>query len=271
MCGRSRGNQLTREEQRVLRKIALSKKYAHMSVKSLQMYCIRKNLLCCSVDSWYKYINLFNIDRNTLCKKVKKRYGLGVRANRPNQLWHVDVTYIKLLGGKTVYLQAIIDNFSRYVVSWRLSESIGADSSIETIRKALKKNSAGSLMMDGGTENTNRKVEKVLLHNNIKRIISKEDVRWSNSIVEALFRSLKNNFLYFKISKTIDELKRKINFYFKQHNNVIPHSSFDGAVPCEMYQEKWNQEKENNFAARIQFSLAQRIFENRRLSCCLSS
>ncbi len=267
-CGKSRGNQLTPSEQKKLIKMANSKRYAHMSVKSLQMYCIRKNILCCSLDSWYKYINLYQIDRSKFCSKKRKKYGLGIRADSPNQLWHVDVTQIKLLGGQKAYLQVIIDNYSRYVVSWKISESINATNTVETIRDALKIKKSDSLMMDAGTENTNNEVAQVLLHENIKRIISKRDVKWSNSIVEALFRSLKNNYLYLKVCKTIEELKRRVNFYLNQHNSVIPHSSFDGATPFELYSKKWTLSMAINLTANISKAVGQRISQNQRSLCC---
>jgi putative transposase len=170
----------------------------------------------------------------------------------------------------TAYLQVIIDNFSRYIIGWKISENINAAMTVDTIKQALiTKNAPHAFMMDAGTENVNRSVLKILVHENVKRIIAKQTIHWSNSMVEAFFRSLKNNYLYARTSQTFTELNRRLSYYFKQHNEVIPHSSLGGAVPIEVYKSIWNETKRDNLMQSIQTGLLNRIKFNKELVCCL--
>ena len=81
--------------------------------------------------------------------------------------------------------------------------------------------------MDSGTENKNKLVEMIFIGNNIKQVFAKVDIKYSNSMVEAFFRSIKNNYLYKKVIKTHEDFKRATKFYINQHNDVIPHSNFN--------------------------------------------
>ncbi len=76
-------------------------------------------------------------------------------------------------------------------------------------------------MMDPGKENDNHKVLNFILSKNLKRVLAQVDVHYSNSMIEAIFRILKNNFLYHQGINSIEDHTRKAKFYFNQHNNVI--------------------------------------------------
>jgi putative transposase len=90
-------------------------------------------------------------------------------------------------------------------------------------------------MMDKGGENINLKVESLLDKFQITRVIAKFDTEYSNSMIEAFFRSLKNNYLYFQNPSSLKNLKEKIFFYMNEHNCKIPHSAHDGLAPKEVY------------------------------------
>lgn len=107
------------------------------------------------------------------------------------------MTEIKLLDGTKAYLQAIIDNFSRYVVDWRVNTTKVAQNTIELLKGAKNKIQT-QLYMDQGGENISNSVSQLLIGKQIQRILAKVDVKFSNSIIEAFFRSIKNNFLIVK-------------------------------------------------------------------------
>ena len=69
-------------------------------------------------------------------------------------------------------------------------------------------------------------------------IFAKHDTHFSNSMIEAFFRSLKNNFLYYAKPNTLTDLKSHVEFYVEQFNNVMPHSAHNGLTPYEKYAEK---------------------------------
>ncbi|WP_393057071.1 integrase core domain-containing protein [Halobacteriovorax sp. CON-3] len=154
-----------------------------------------------------------------------------------------------------MYLQVIMDNFSRYIINYKITESIGALSTVETIKDAEKKlnnyYNDRNLMMDGGPENVNRHVEKLLIAKNINRVIAKVDMRFSNSMIESLFRSMKNNYLYYQKIRSLSKFKMKVKYYVKEHNLNIPHSAFKGATPNEVYFDKWSIKDEQELKDKI--------------------
>ena len=129
----------------------------------------------------------------------------------PGELLHLDVTIIKLLDGTRMYLHAIIDNYSRRILSWTL------------------------LVSDAGSENVNRNVDDVLDGIDLERVLAQIDVTYSNSMIEAFWRSLKHSWLYLHGLETESEVRRLIAFYVEAHDDVIPHSAFDGQTPNEVF------------------------------------
>ncbi|RYZ85973.1 MAG: transposase, partial [Proteobacteria bacterium] len=136
-CGRRHPQQLTAKEVETMRVYLCSKEYAHIPVQSLCKLAQRKGDLFCSVDTWYKYKKMYDWQRPHRKWKAKRKER-GVRATESNQIWHVDVTHIKLASGKTMYLQAVIDNFSRYIVAWKLSEKISSLKTVDLLKQARR-------------------------------------------------------------------------------------------------------------------------------------
>jgi len=94
-CDRRRPSQLTEVEVKTMRKFVTSRKHAHISVSSLHLLAQRTGELFCSVETWYKYIRLFEWKRPWI--KVKKDYKkIGIRSSRPNEIWHIDVTEVPI-------------------------------------------------------------------------------------------------------------------------------------------------------------------------------
>lgn len=188
---------------------------------------------------------------------------IGIRAIAPNLLWHVDVTVVNLSPGRKLYIQAVIDNFSRYVVAWRVSDTIGAEGTIQVLAQA-KKNAINMgetiVLTDPGTENNNHAVTQFTLSHNMLRILAQVEIHYSNSMIESLFRMLKNNFLYHQDIRNIEDLERKARFYFTQHNDVIPQAVLKGATPHESYRRLWTQRNEDELKSqRAEAVIARRV------------
>jgi hypothetical protein len=113
-CGLKRLNQLTGDEVSKIIKLASSKKYNHFSLTSLWKFALRHKIVICSRDTWFKYINLYSLRRTKINPK-KQKYKDGLRVSKPNVTWHLDLTEFELESGQKIYLQSIIDNFSRYI------------------------------------------------------------------------------------------------------------------------------------------------------------
>ncbi|MCE2810658.1 MAG: DDE-type integrase/transposase/recombinase [Planctomycetaceae bacterium] len=144
------------------------------------------NVHACS-STWYRAIQSGNwIRSRNRIYPPKPRVGL--RAAKPNEYWHVDTTIVRLVDGSRVYLQAVLDNFSRRKLSWQLSERFDTTVTaaiLQEAAKALPKNTVPSAVMDSGVENVNTKVNELVSDGTIKRIIAQVDIAQSNSMIEA--------------------------------------------------------------------------------------
>jgi putative transposase len=185
-CGRRRAAQLTDDELSAMKKFVTSKKYAYISVASLHLLAQRTGELFCSADSWYKYIRVFEWKRPWVVtrKEIKKT---GIRATKPNEIWHIDVTEVGIGAGVKLYIQAVIDNFSRFVLAWRVTEEINAQNTVETLSLARRKASAllneevtSNVMMDPGRENKNSQVFQFITSRNLLRTLAQVDIHYSN-------------------------------------------------------------------------------------------
>ncbi len=164
---------------------------------------------------------------------------LGIRASSPNELLHLDVTIIKLLDGTRAYLHAVIDNYSRRILSWTLESRLGSGGTCRILREAACQMSVCSkgttVVADSGSENVNGAVDELLEGEELTRVLARVEVTFSNSMIEAFWRSLKHGWLYLHTLDSITALHRHIGFYVAAHNGVMPHSAFGGQTPDEMY------------------------------------
>ncbi len=252
-----------------MKKFVTSKKFAHISVSSLHLLAQRTGELFCGVDTWYKYIRSFEWKRPWNATK-KKIFKTGIRATRPNELWHVDVTVVNIRPGYKLYIQAVIDNFSRFVLAWRVTDEINGKNTIETLnlaqqtakKKLRRTDDATNVMMDPGSENRNESVLEFISSKNLIRTLARVDIHYSNSMIERLFLSLKNNFLYHQGIHTIEDLTRKANFYFKQYNEVIPLASHRGGTPAEVFISSWREQELNQLRINKEQALLARKKKN---------
>ncbi|MCP4781935.1 MAG: transposase family protein, partial [Fuerstiella sp.] len=118
---------------------------------------------------------------------------IGIRATRANEIWHVDTTLIRLLDGSKAYLHAVIDNFSRRVLAWRVNDSfipaVTAELLIEEGREI--EDGKPQRLVDGGVENDNNAVDKLVDSGVLKRILAQTEIRYSNSLIESWWRVIK--------------------------------------------------------------------------------
>jgi len=278
ICPRVNSRKLTHSEINIMKEFVESSEYSHFSLTSLCMFAQRKGFLYSAPATWQRYSRVLKWGRKR-SRIYPKTNRIGVRAKAPNEIWHIDVTRMKLPNNEKYYIQTIIDNYSRYVVAWNVSDKMTGIKTSGLIQEALKVVSQDStikvpnLFVDGGFENINEHVERLINEGAIERTIAQVDVSFSNSMVEALFKSLKNNYLYQKRINTMTELTGHVRFYFQQHNEEIPHVSLSGATPKEVYEGKCVK----NLFVEIKKSMEQvrleRVKTNRKANCgtCIDS
>jgi transposase InsO family protein len=162
-----------------------------------------------------------------------------VRAREPDELWHVDTTVIRLLDGTKVYLHAVIDNFSRRILAWRVTDSFAVATTAAVLRDAVQgavaREDSPTVVADAGVENINTGVDGLIEDGTLSRVLALRDVTFSNSMIEAWWRTLKHQWLFLNTLDTMAAVKRLVAFYVAAHNSEIPHSAFRGETPDEMY------------------------------------
>jgi putative transposase len=153
----------------------------------------------------------------------------------PNQVWSVDITYIKLSHGH-MYLTAIIDWCSRYIVGWTLSDTLEADPVVEAVKVATAKYGIPSIInSDQGSQFGSTEYIKLLSGLNICQSMDGKG-RWAdNIIIERWFRSLKTEDIYIKEYNSPKELRVGINDYINNYNYKRPHESLEYKTPAQTY------------------------------------
>ena len=121
-------------------------------------------------------------------------------------------------------------------------------------------------MTDAGVENVNAAVDATLLAARLRRVLAQVEVTFSNSIIEAWWRSLKHQWLYLNSLDTIGRLRELVAFFVEAHNARMPHSAFCGQTPDEMYFGTATNLGDDLAAAR-KGAIEKRIAENRATSC----
>lgn len=194
--------------------------------------------LSASIESWYKYAKLLGISKKPpRCLKKRK---IGIRASTPNEIWHADVSVFRTADHVKAYLYFIVDNFSRSILSWRVSLKLCAPTRLETIKEAYFKyiHNTGkdvSLMVDGGSENNNSEVDGFINSVvSIKKIIAQQDIHFSNSMVEAVNKIVKYRSLFLKDITNFEALQKHLKSFVPVYNQVRPHISLKGLTPAEV-------------------------------------
>ena len=159
----------------------------------------------------------------------------GLAVERPNQVWAMDITYIPMARG-FVYLAAVVDWFSRRVLSWRLSITMKAAFCLEAVEEALAKHGKPEIFnTDQGSQFTSAEFTGVLKDAAIAISMDGKGAWRDNVFVERIWRSLKYEEVYLKAYASVGEARRSIGRYLDFYNRKRPHSSLDARTPDRAY------------------------------------
>ena len=160
-----------------------------------------------------------------------------IEVTRPNQVWATDITYIRLRGG-FVYLVAIMDWYSRKVLSWELSSSMESSFCVSALERALRLYPTPEIFnSDQGSQFTSEAFTGVLKAHGINISMDGKGRCMDNIFIERLWRSVKYEETYLKDYETADELRKSLAKYFHFYNQERPHQSFGEATPGEVYRQ----------------------------------
>lgn len=153
---------------------------------------------------------------------------------RPNQVWAADITYIRMKG-RHVYLVAIMDWYSRYVINWAVSPNMEAEFCVEALRNALLHGRCDVFNTDQGSQFTSKEWINTLKNHGISISMDGRGRYLDNIFIERLWRSVKQEKIYRYEFETIEEVELALTEYFDYYNNRRPHQSFGYLTPAEVF------------------------------------
>ena len=158
----------------------------------------------------------------------------GVAIERVDQVWSADITYIRLRAG-FIYLTAVIDWFSRYVLSWRLSNTLDSSFCVEALAAALKDGRPEIFNTDQGTQFTSEEFTGILKGGEIAISMDGRGRCLDNIFVERLWRTVKYEEVYLRDYQTPAEAHLGLNKYFDFYNRERYHQALGYKTPYEAY------------------------------------
>src|SRR5215831_5052434 len=237
-CPHTSPHRLTPAEIRTIKDMVTAVEYRHVPTGTLAVLAQRLGKVWASPSTWYSLVRKFGWRRPRLRVHPAKPT-VGLRTTRPNEMWHIDTTVIRLLDGTRAYLHAVIDNFSRRMLAWRVTETSAPVNSVavlvEADRGATPSETIPVVLADSGVENVNAQVDALISTGVLRRVLAFTELKCPNSMIEAWWRALKHQWLFLHSLDSVTTIRRLVEFYVQEHNRVLPHSAFRGQTPDEMY------------------------------------
>jgi len=158
-----------------------------------------------------------------------------LNVNRPNQVWAMDITYLPMARG-FIYLAAVVDWYSRRVLSWSVSTTMDVQFCVDTVQEALDRYPSSEIFnTDQGSQFTSTAFTTMLKDNDIKISMDGKGCWRDNVFVERLWRTVKYEEVYLKAYDSLPHAKTSLATYFDFYNQGRPHSSLDRMTPDQVY------------------------------------
>jgi len=275
LCRRIYYNQLSEKEVNVVKKYLTNTDFIHWSVVSTYYRMLRDKAAFMSLSTFYKYSSLLNL---TLAHKPskKKRYHIGLRANAPKKILHLDTTQIKALDGTRIFISLIIDNFSRCILGWKASMIKSSAFVVENLKDVILKHHMFEtdqiidLIVDGGSENMGS-VDDFLMQpkTNIRKLVAMLDIIFSNSMIESVNKKIKYEYLFTREIASFKDFLEFMPIVVENYNNR-PHSKLFGLHPIEALNGALPDK--HAFTIDIRSAVTNRIVNNLNIVCnkCLN-
>jgi len=217
--------------------MATSPEYRHLPTGTLAVLAQRLGKVWASPSTWHRLVRQRGWRRPRLRLHPAKPK-IGLRTTRATEMWHIDTTVIRLLDGTRAYLHAVIDNYSRRILAWRVADTFAPVNSVSVLREASRAAAPSDtppvVLADAGAENVNAQVDALIQTGVLRRLLAFTELKVSNSMIEAWWRTLKHQWLFLHSLDSVT-VRRLVAFYVDEHNRVLPHSAFRGQTPDEMY------------------------------------
>jgi hypothetical protein len=288
LCLRFFPSQLTIMETDSFKEIVINKLKLFWPFSSIWGYAFSKGIINFSYTTFLRYIKMLKLGDKIRRYKRKRKQGLVTTA--PNQFWHADVTIYKTLNGIKTYIYLLIDNFSNFILSYRVSTTLSATIRKETVKDAYDKygnhnpkiiysdvfpllnadltieNYYTHLLTDGGSENKGALDYLRDPDVRIKKLIAMQDIDYSNSAIKALNKIVKYQDLHLVNIPDVETVELNLNEWIPVYNNERPNRKGCYLMtPFEIYNGKIIDK--TSIKKRINQARTERILYNRTHSC----
>lgn len=235
--------QLTSREIVSIKRYLTNKQYFNWSLSSVYYRMLRDKVAFMSIETFYKYARLLKLTRQKPAHR-RKKHKIGIRAEMLLQILHADLTIFRPLDNTKVYIYFIADNFSRKILAWKASLEYSAKYTFENLREVYKKyknqysKSYINFMVDDGSENK-AEVDDFIKTSRINKVVAQKDVIFSNSMIEAVNKRIKYDFLFpaelQNFAQTVKQLEIAVDEYngkpYSPLHGLTPNEVFDGNIP----------------------------------------
>jgi putative transposase len=160
----------------------------------------------------------------------------GVKIDRPDHVWSTDITYVRLSQG-FVYLMAIMDWYSRYVLAWEVSVTLDSSFCVSALERALIRAQPAIFNSDQGAQFTSLAFTKPLLAHGVLISMDGRGRVFDNMFVERLWRSVKYEEVYLKDYRSVPEAMNGLQGYFEFYNRERIHQSLNYQTPAAVYRQ----------------------------------
>lgn len=175
-----------------------------------------------------------NLSRLGLAKYIHPYLLLGLSIVRPNQVWAIDITYVSMKNG-FMYLTAIIDLYSRYIVGWQISNSLEKETQTEVFQQAINRHGNPEIVnSDQGSQYISEHWISFLQKNGIRISMAGKGRASDNAFIERWFRTIKQKHIYLHPAKNGLELYQGVAKFVKKYN-VSPHQGINRKRPDQLY------------------------------------
>ncbi|MGD2035615.1 MAG: IS3 family transposase [Bacteroidales bacterium] len=176
-----------------------------------------------------------NLSKLGLKKYIHPYLLKGLIIGKPNQVWAIDITYIPMKSG-FMYLTAIIDVYSRYIVGWGISNTLEAEASLNVLKQAIKEYGRPEIInSDQGSQFTCEDWVEYLKEEEIKISMDGKGRAIDNIFIERFWRTLKYDYVYMHPAGNGLELYQGIKDYIHYYNHSLCHQGIDRKIPAELY------------------------------------
>jgi putative transposase len=181
-----------------------------------------------------------NLSKLGHTKYVRPYLLRGLDITRPNQVWAIDITYIAMPKG-FMYLTAIIDVYSRYVVGWGLHNSLDAENALEVFKMAIAQHGMPEIInSDQGSQFTSAlwtEYIEIELQGKVQISMDGKGRATDNIFIERFWRTIKQDYVYIRPAENGVELFRGINEFIDYYNNKKPHQGIKRGIPVLLYRK----------------------------------